>query len=82
MTNDELNALEASLTAELAVVAGADIIPLAEAAEQDGQDTSQKIESGFSDLDDCMDGGFREGDFTIISGVPGDGKRPCAACSP
>lgn len=50
------------------------IIPLAVAALLDGQDTSNKILSGFTELDDCMDGGFREGDFTIISGVPGDGK--------
>ena len=50
------------------------IIPLPVAALLDGQDTTNKIESGFSELDDSMDGGFREGDFTIISGVPGDGK--------
>lgn len=51
-----------------------DIIPLPEAAERQAQDTSNTIESGFSCLDDCMDGGFREGDFTIVSGIPGDGK--------
>lgn len=50
------------------------IIPLPVAALLDGQDTSNVIVSGFGELDDCMDGGFREGDFTIISGVPGDGK--------
>lgn len=50
------------------------IIPLPVAAMLEGQDTSNKIFSGFPELDDCMDGGFREGDFTIISGVPGDGK--------
>lgn len=50
------------------------IIPLSVAALLDGQDTSNKILSGYRELDDCMDGGFREGDFTIISGVPGDGK--------
>lgn len=51
-----------------------DIVKLSEAAENEKQDTSQQIPSGFSDLDDCMDGGFREGDFTIVTGVPGDGK--------
>lgn len=51
-----------------------DIIPLSEAADRQNQDTSSTIKSGFSDLDGCMDGGFREGDFTIISGIPGDGK--------
>jgi replicative DNA helicase len=51
-----------------------EILPLAEAAEREAQDTSATMESGFADLDDCMDGGFREGDFTIVSGVPGDGK--------
>lgn len=50
------------------------IIKLAEAADRQAQDTSVEISSGFSELDDCMDGGFREGDFTIVSGVPGDGK--------
>lgn len=50
------------------------ILPLAEAAAREAQDTSNTIESGFADLDGCMDGGFREGDFTIVSGVPGDGK--------
>lgn len=51
-----------------------EIILLSEAAERQTQDTSNKIISGFKDLDDSMDGGFREGDFTIISGIPGDGK--------
>lgn len=51
-----------------------EILLLAEAASREAQDTSATIESGFKDLDDCMDGGFREGDFTIVSGVPGDGK--------
>lgn len=50
------------------------ILKLAEAAELEAQDTSATIESGFSELDACMDGGFREGDFTIVSGIPGDGK--------
>jgi KaiC/GvpD/RAD55 family RecA-like ATPase len=42
------------------------------------QDTSAKIGSGFSDLDACMDGGFREGDFTVLSGIPGEGKTTLA----
>lgn len=50
------------------------ILLLAEAAKLEAQDTSNTIESGYAELDDCMDGGFREGDFTIVSGVPGDGK--------
>lgn len=55
-----------------------DILLLSEAAKLQAQDTSNQISSGFSDLDGCMDGGFREGDFTIISGVPGDGKTTLA----
>jgi len=51
-----------------------EIVPLFVAAEIAGQDTTKKINSGFQCIDDCLDGGFREGDFTIISGVPGDGK--------
>lgn len=54
------------------------IIPLPVAALLDSQDTSNVINSGFKELDECMDGGFREGDFTIISGVPGDGKTTLA----
>jgi len=50
------------------------ILPIAVAAELVGQDTSTKYPSGFEMLDKCMDGGFREGDFTIVSGIPGDGK--------
>lgn len=50
------------------------IVPVSEAAEIEAQDTSQEISSGYSDLDGCMRGGFREGDFSVISGVPGDGK--------
>lgn len=55
-----------------------DIMSLAEAAKLQAQDTSNKLSSGFDDLDGCMDGGFREGDFTIISGIPGDGKTTFA----
>lgn len=51
-----------------------EILPISVAAEKQAQDVSEKIQSGFTALDDCMDGGFREGDFTVISGVPGDGK--------
>lgn len=52
----------------------AEILLLAHAAEREAQDTSNKIESGFEDIDNCLDGGFREGDFNIVSGIPGDGK--------
>jgi predicted ATP-dependent serine protease len=55
-----------------------EILPIFIAAEQVGQDTTKKIGSGFGDIDGCLDGGFREGDFTIISGIPGDGKTTWA----
>lgn len=51
-----------------------EILPLYVAAELSAQDVSLKLTSGFTDIDNCLDGGFREGDFTIISGIPGDGK--------
>lgn len=51
-----------------------EILPIGIAAELTAQDTSVQIASGFADIDSCLDGGFREGDFTIISGIPGDGK--------
>ena len=55
-----------------------EILPLAEAAERMEQDTSALVSSGFGDLDGCMKGGFREGDFNVITGIPGDGKTTLA----
>ena len=55
-----------------------EIIQLSEAAERMGQDTSATVSSGFDVLDNCLDGGFREGDFTVISGIPGEGKTTLA----
>lgn len=54
------------------------ILSLAEAAELQAQDTSAKIECGFPELDNCMDGGFREGDVTVLTGIPGAGKTTMA----
>jgi len=55
-----------------------EILSLAEAAEKQAQDTSNVISSGFDDIDNCTEGGFREGDFTIITGIPGEGKTTLA----
>lgn len=74
MTNEELDLQQEALEQELREMTGDDILLLSEAAGLEAQDTSAKISSGFRDIDNCLDGGFREGDFTIISGVPGDGK--------
>lgn len=73
-TDEELDSLQNSIESDIKDLVGADILPLAEAAKRDAQDTSSTISSGFTELDDAMDGGFREGDFTIVSGIPGDGK--------
>lgn len=54
------------------------ILLLADAAKLQAQDTSAKISAGFGDIDNCLDGGFREGDFTVISGIPGEGKTTFA----
>ncbi len=54
------------------------IIPIAEAAELEGQDISAIVGSGFQELDDCMKGGFRDGDFNVITGIPGEGKTTLA----
>ena len=51
-----------------------EILPLFVAAQNAKQDTSEKYESGISVIDSSIDGGFRAGDFTIVSGIPGDGK--------
>lgn len=59
---------------ELENLTTVEIVPLAEGARRLEQDTSAQIGSGFTEIDDCMDGGFREGDFTIVSGIPGEGK--------
>lgn len=72
--NEELNEVLNKLEADAPVK----LLKLSEAAALEAQDTSATISSGFTDLDNCMDKGFREGDFTIISGVPGDGKTTMA----
>lgn len=51
-----------------------EILPLQVAASVAKQDVSTKFASGFPVIDNSIDGGFREGDFTIVSGIPGDGK--------
>jgi len=63
---------------QLDTLKDAEIVLLSEGAERIGQDTSTKIESGFKMLDDCIDGGFRAGDFNIVSGIPGEGKTTLA----
>jgi len=55
-----------------------EILPLSVAAKQQKQDVTQKMQSGIDCIDNSIDGGFREGDFTIISGVPGGGKTSLA----
>jgi len=59
---------------ELESLAEVNIVKISEGAELMAQDTSAKIESGFKHIDDCIAGGFREGDFNVISGIPGEGK--------
>lgn len=76
MNENELDAVFAGI--EFDQPEDVKILSLAEAAALQAQDTSAKIESGFSDLDNCMDGGFREGDVTVISGIPGEGKTTLA----
>lgn len=55
-----------------------DILPLSVAANLHKQNATANIPSGIKCIDDSIDGGFREGDFTIISGVPGNGKTTLA----
>ena len=74
MTSEELDIQAEALERELREMTGDDILLLSDAAASEAQDTSAKIPSGFKDIDNCLDGGFREGDFTIVSGIPGDGK--------
>lgn len=54
------------------------IIKISDAALLAEQDVSAVVSSGFSELDDCMKGGFREGDFNVITGIPGEGKTTLA----
>ncbi len=72
-----MNTIDKAL-AELDALKDAEIVLLSEGAERMAQDTSAKIESGFTLLDDCIDGGFREGDFSVVSGIPGEGKTTLA----
>jgi len=78
MSDKELNELQSRLEQELIDRAGVDIIPLAEAASNEKQDVAASVTSGYRELDDCMKGGFREGDFTVITGIPGEGKTTLA----
>lgn len=57
-----------------------EIIPLPEAAERLRNDETPKVGSGYQDLDNCIRGGFHEGDLTIITGVSGEGKTTLARC--
>jgi archaellum biogenesis ATPase FlaH len=59
---------------ELDALKDVEIVLLSEGADRMAQDTSAKIGSGFKHIDDCIDGGFREGDFNIVTGIPGEGK--------
>lgn len=59
---------------ELETMTDVEIVLLSEGAERQSQDVTQKIPSGFSHIDGCIDGGFREGDFTVVTGIPGEGK--------
>lgn len=59
---------------DLESLAEVNIVKISEGAELMAQDVSTKIHSGFTHIDDCIAGGFREGDFNVISGIPGEGK--------
>lgn len=78
MTNDELDALQAKLEQELIDRNGVEIIPVASAAQNEAQDVSASYSCGFKELDDCMKGGMREGDFNVIAAIPGEGKTTLA----
>lgn len=60
--------------AELESLAESEIVKIADGADALAQDTSAKINSGYEHIDNCIDGGFREGDFTVVTGIPGEGK--------
>lgn len=78
MTNDELDTLEAQIKGEMLELFGAEIIPLYDAAQAEAQDVSEPISTGYADLDRCMKGGLREGDVTVITAIPGEGKTTFA----
>lgn len=59
---------------ELDSLETSEIVLIAEGAERQAQDTSAKVTSGFTEIDDCIDGGFREGDFNVVAAIPGEGK--------
>jgi len=63
---------------ELDSLQDSEIVLLSDGAERIGQDATTRIESGFVMIDDCIKGGFREGDFNVITGIPGEGKTTLA----
>lgn len=71
---NELDREVAEAIDELEELAESEIVLIADGAENQAQDTSEKFNSGFSHVDNCIDGGFREGDFTVVTGIPGEGK--------
>lgn len=63
---------------ELEALKDVEIVLLSDGAERIGQDATTAIPSGFEMLDDCIKGGFRAGDFNVITGIPGEGKTTLA----
>jgi replicative DNA helicase len=54
-----------------------EIIPIYEAVNNK-EEKEKSFSTGFEALDDALEGGFREGDLVIISGVSGEGKTSLA----
>lgn len=54
-----------------------EVVHISLAAKNNGE-FSQPIAMGFSDLDNKMDGGVREGDLIVITGISGEGKTTFA----
>lgn len=57
-----------------------EILSIAEAAKLNESRESSSIPSGYADLDACIKGGFRAGDFTIVTGIAGEGKTTLCRC--
>jgi len=50
------------------------VLPLSEIAERDKDKGTDRFSTGFVDFDEVMEGGFKEGDLVVISGISGEGK--------
>jgi len=78
ITNTEKrNPLKSHYKISLPITDDIDIVPIVEATERQGEQTTP-YPLGFNIFDDALDGGVREGNLVVITGISGRGKTTLA----